>query len=165
MPRPKNREELLKFIQENYDKLLALIDAYNDEQRIKEFPVGLLNRNIRDVIAHVHHWHVMLLSWYNEGQKGGEPDMPAKGHTWKTLPDLNLEINKRYTDMSLEEAKELFAESFARIYEVISNHTNEELFEKKRYSWTGSASMGAYFVSNTSSHYDWAYKLIKKSIK
>lgn len=38
-----------------------------------------------------------------------------------------------------------------------------ELFEKKRYKWTGTTLLGAYFVSATSSHYDWAYKLIKKA--
>ena len=37
--------------------------------------------------------------------------------------------------------------------------------EKKKYKWTGSTSLGAYLVSATSSHYDWAYKLIKKCLK
>ncbi|MCR5436700.1 MAG: ClbS/DfsB family four-helix bundle protein, partial [Treponema sp.] len=27
--------------------------------------------------------------------------------------------------------------------------------------WTGNAALGAYFVSTTSSHYDWAMKKIK----
>ena len=42
---------------------------------------------------------------------------------------------------------------------------DDELFEKKRYKWTGSTSLGAYLVSATSSHYDWAFKLIKKCLK
>ncbi|HOP45228.1 MAG TPA: ClbS/DfsB family four-helix bundle protein, partial [Flavobacteriales bacterium] len=41
----------------------------------------------------------------------------------------------------------------------------EELFEKKRYRWTGSTSLGAYLVSATSSHYDWALKLIQKVLR
>ena len=42
---------------------------------------------------------------------------------------------------------------------------DEELFTKKKYHWTGSTSLGSYLVSATSSHYDWALKLIRKSIK
>lgn len=164
MPRPKNKQELLESSQKNYYKLISLIDFYSEEQLARKFPEGLLNRNIRDVIAHLHHWNIMTLSWYIEGQKGSKADMPAKGYTWKKLPDLNREINKKYINTSLSEAKEKFAASFSKINEVISNHSDEELFEKKRYPWTGSTSMGAYFVSAASSHYEWGYKLIKKSI-
>ncbi|MEL6140134.1 MAG: ClbS/DfsB family four-helix bundle protein, partial [Bacteroidota bacterium] len=33
------------------------------------------------------------------------------------------------------------------------------------YAWTGTTSLGAYLISSTSSHYDWAYKLIKRCKK
>ena len=33
------------------------------------------------------------------------------------------------------------------------------------YHWTATTSLGSYLVSATSSHYDWALKLIRKSIK
>jgi hypothetical protein len=45
--------------------------------------------------------------------------------------------------------------------ELIGKHTDEELFTKKRYGWTGSTSLGAYLVSATSSHYDWALKTLR----
>ncbi len=43
--------------------------------------------------------------------------------------------------------------------------SNEELFTKQYFSWTGTSSLGAYFISATSSHYDWAMKKLKKQIK
>lgn len=165
MPKPKSKKELLTVSQDNYDKLLSLVNAYSKEALKKEFPKGTLNRNIKDVLAHLHHWHIMLLAWYKVGMKGEKPDMPAKGYTWQTLPDLNKKIKQDYNDISLEEAKTLLGESYSAVQKIIKRHSEEELFEKKRYKWTGSTSLGAYLILNTVSHYSWAVKLIKKSMK
>ena len=107
----------------------------------------------------------MMLGWYEVGMKGDKPSMPAEGYTWKALPDLNKEIWKMYSKITLTEAKKIFSISFKKIIKLIEKHSNNELFEKKKYHWTGSTSLGAYLISNTSSHYDWAYKLIKKAKK
>ena len=39
--------------------------------------------------------------------------------------------------------------------------SNDELFTKGIYKWTRGTSLGSYFVSSTSSHYDWALKKLK----
>jgi hypothetical protein len=44
---------------------------------------------------------------------------------------------------------------------LIEKHTDEELFTKQKYKWTGTTSLGSYLVSATSSHYDWGIKQIK----
>ncbi len=165
MPRPKTKEELLYLAKANFDKLNDLIDSFAPQDQLKEFPKGTMNRNICDVLAHLHHWHLMMLDWYKIGMKGDKPDMPAKGYTWKTVPELNKEIWKQYHHADLKEVRELLRSSFKKVYQLIDKHSNEELFEKKHYAWTGSTSLGAYFISATSSHYDWAYKLIKKCTK
>ncbi|WP_077550546.1 ClbS/DfsB family four-helix bundle protein [Rodentibacter genomosp. 2] len=41
----------------------------------------------------------------------------------------------------------------------------ERLFTKKYYSWTESTSLGSHIISFTSSHYEWALRIIKKQIK
>ena len=43
--------------------------------------------------------------------------------------------------------------------------TNEQLFAKGTYTWVGGSTLGSYFVSCTSSHYDWAIKKLKAHIK
>ena len=96
--------------------------------------------------------------------KGNKPDMPAKGYTWKMTPELNKAIQKKYNKLSFDKVKKLLENSFTRVQNVIKMHSNEELFQKKQFNWTGTTSLGAYLVSATSSHYDWAYKLIKKNI-
>lgn len=165
MPRPKNKQELIQISNKNYQRLSNFVDSFDEKEQSEEFPKGTMNRNIRDVLAHLHHWHLMMLEWYDVGMSGEKPEMPAKGYTWKTTPDLNLKIWEKYLDTDLKEVRLLLNDSFNNLQEVINMHNNEELFTKKRYKWTGTTSLGSYLVSATSSHYDWAYKLIKKAKK
>ena len=163
MARPKNKMELLNLSNQNFEKLNNFITGMEIDEQNKEFPSGTMNRNISDILMHLHHWHLMMLDWYAIGMSGEKPDMPAKGYTWKSTPELNKWIREKYSQTSLEEAKESFQASFKQIKKIIASHSNEELFEKKRFKWTGTTSLGAYLVSATSSHYDWALKLIKKA--
>jgi hypothetical protein len=56
----------------------------------------------------------------------------------------------------------MLKKSFLEVQEVINRYNDEELFEKKRYKWTGTTSLASYLISATSSHYDWAMKKLKK---
>ncbi|MFZ1750846.1 MAG: ClbS/DfsB family four-helix bundle protein [Saprospiraceae bacterium] len=165
MARPKNKEELLHLSKQNFDKLINAIEAMDKDEQEMEFPSGTMNRNIRDVLMHLHHWHLLMMEWYSTGMAGEKPAMPAKGYTWKTTPELNKWIWEKYRQTSLGEAKKSVKESFQQVRQLIEKHSDEELFEKKRYKWTGTTSLGSYLVSATSSHYDWAFKLIKKAKK
>ena len=165
MPKPKNKIELIKFSQSNFEQLIAQIDSIPKEKRNQEFPPGTMNRNIRDVLAHLHHWHLMFLGWYEIGMQGKKPPMPAKGYTWKMMPELNQKIWSDYQEVPLETIQKALIESFQKIQLIMEQHTEEELFTKKKYAWTGITSLGVYLISNTSSHYEWGIKQLKKAIK
>lgn len=165
MPRPKTKDELLVAGNEKFTKLNTLIDSYPPQQQKADFPPGTLNRNIRDVLAHLHHWHIMMLKWHEVGMRGEKPAMPTEKYSWKDTPQLNDDINKMYATLSLKKARSLLDESHTKVMNLIMAHSDAELFTKKYYKWTGSTSLGAYLVSSTSSHYDWAFKLIKRSLK
>ncbi|MCH9813605.1 MAG: ClbS/DfsB family four-helix bundle protein [Epsilonproteobacteria bacterium] len=162
MARPTNKEALLSLGDENYTKLLVLVEGLPVEALHATFPFEHRDRNVRDVLAHLYHWHLMMLGWYDVGMRGEKPQMPASGYTWRTLPALNQEIWQQCQSISYEEARELLDDSHTKVRALIHKHSDEELFEKKRYKWTGTTSLGAYFVSSTSSHYDWAMKLLRK---
>ena len=165
MPRPKTKAELSDLSQTNFTKLNEHIDSFSSVLQNAEFPQGTMNRSVRDVLAHLHHWHLMVFNWYEVGMKGKTPEMPGKGYTWKTTPDLNRSIWEKYKKTPLKKVRADLNRSYIQIQKIIDQHSNEELFEKKRYKWTGTTSLGSYFVSATSSHYDWALKLIKKGLK
>ncbi len=162
MPRPTTKESLLSLSEAHFRTLMAGVLALPEETRDREFPPGTLNRNIRDVLAHLHHWHLLMAGWYESGMRGEVPVIPAPGYTWKDTPALNRWIWGLYQTVDTAEVIRLLNESHQRMRALIEEHSDEELFEKKRYKWTGTTSLGAYFVSATSSHYDWAIKLLKR---
>jgi len=165
MARPKNKSELLDLSKKYFESIVEFIENLPQAEQNKAFPEGTLNRTIRDVLMHLHHWHLMMLEWYAIGMMGEKPEMPAKGYTWKTTPELNKWIWEKYANTPLTDAKVNFYSSYKNVRRLIEKHSDEELFEKKRYKWTGTTSLGAYLVSATSSHYEWALKLIKKVYK
>jgi len=162
VPRPNSKEDLLIISQQKYNDLLTLVSSFSIEESAIDFGFDHRDKNIRDILAHLYHWHGLFLTWYELGMGGEKPEMPSSGFTWKTTVDLNKVIWGQYQDTSLQEIKKLLDDSFSDVHELIKKHTNEELSEKKKYFWTGSTSLGSYLISATSSHYDWAIKLLKK---
>ncbi|HHD79932.1 MAG TPA: ClbS/DfsB family four-helix bundle protein, partial [Epsilonproteobacteria bacterium] len=74
MPRPKNKEELLSLAKENFEKLYALIDSFTVEQKEAEYLFdNHRDKNIRDIVMHLHQWHLMMLEWYAVGMRGEKP--------------------------------------------------------------------------------------------
>ncbi len=164
MPKPKNKSELEELSSKNFDKLMNLLKNSSKEQLNKEFPEQYMNRNVRDVLGHLYHWHLMFLDWYSVGMNGKKTEMPTKGYTWKMTPELNRAIQKKNSKTSFDDIHKGLNESHEKVQNIINKHTDEELFEKKKYAWTGSTSLGQYLISATSSHYDWATRLIKKCL-
>jgi hypothetical protein len=163
MSRPQNKEQLLELSRSEFDKLLNTLETLSEDKITLRGACG--EWSIKDILSHLNEWHLMMQQWYEIGMSGKKPEIPAKGYTWKTTPELNEKIyqenkNKRY-DKVLKELKC----SFAEIQQIIKKHTDSELFSKQKYTWTGSTSLGAYLVSATSSHYAWANTLIKKFLK
>jgi hypothetical protein len=103
----------------------------------------------------------MMENWYKVGMSGKKPAIPAEDVTWQTLSVLNHRIYEKYKGTDLKEAIKLFNKSHKTVMALIEKHTDDELFTKKKYQWTGTTSLGAYLISATSSHYDWGLKTIK----
>lgn len=74
---------------------------------------------------------------------------------------MNVAFWKKHQKTSLEEAIRLLEQSHREVLELIEVFSNDELFTKGVYKWTGGTSLGSYFISSTSSHYDWALKKLK----
>ena len=164
MPRPTNKKSLLELAEINFGKLLDFIDGLPAEIKTRVYKNDELNdrdKTVSDVICHLHEWHLMMKSWYKVGMSGKKPAIPAEDVTWQTLPVLNRRIWKKYEGTDLKEAIAIFKKSHKGIMALIKKHSDDELFTKKKYEWTGTTSLGAYFISSTSSHYDWGLKTIK----
>lgn len=163
MSRPTTRAELLERTTTDFEALIAAVDVVEPERRLgpSDYPRG----SVKDMLAHLDAWQRMFLEWERVGRTGEVAQMPAPGYTWKTTPTLNMAIHERHLGDSWEVVVGHLRESHEQVRGVIETYAEDELFEKSRYRWTGSTSVGSYAVSATTSHYDWARKHLYKSFK
>ena len=176
MPRARNKEDLLQFSEENYSKLLKMISAMSENQMSTEFDFSDdagkkeahwgRDKNVRDVLIHLYEWHQLLIKFveHNTAKESKIAFLPPE-YSWKTYGEMNVMLWKRHQGTDLETAKKMLSESHRKVMEMAAGFTNEELFTKKYYNWTGTTDLGAYFVSTCSSHYEWAIKKIKAHCK
>ena len=171
MARPQTKEDLLIAAKENYEKLNTLIAKMSDEQLTTPFDFSKdekkkeahwkRDKNLRDVLIHLYEWHQLILNWVESNQKGEEKPFLPEPYNWRTYGDMNVEFWKKHQNTSLEDATKALQKSHKEVLKLAENFTNEELFSKKVYKWVGGSTLGSYFVSTTSSHYDWAIKKLK----
>ena len=175
MPRARNKDELMQFSEENYAKLMELISNMTEKQMNTPFDFSgdagkkeahwSRDKNVRDVLIHLYEWHCLMLKYpkANEGvtdKKSAIAFLPAE-YSWKTYGAMNSMFWKRHQNTSLENAKALLSKSHKEVLALADQYTDEELFTKGYFPWTGTSSLGSYFVSNMSSHYAWAIKKIQ----
>lgn len=166
MARPTDKESLLVVAQSNYQKLIALIDSISTDKQRASFPFEDRDKNIRDVLVHLYEWHELYLNWVQRNTQDEEftPFLPEP-YSWKTYPLMNIEFWKKHQKTDLDDAKGMLGQSHQHVMKWIGQFSEEELFTKKYFSWTGSTHLASYLISATSSHYDWAFKKIKKHQK
>lgn len=165
MARPATKEQLIQAGEENFNKLFILINSMSGKEQEEEFSFEDRDRNIRDVLVHLHEWHKLLLNWVNSNQSGNKINFLPDPYNWKTYPQMNIGFWEKHQQTPLEKATLLLRKSHSDVMSLIESFTNEELFTNKYFPWTGTTSLGSYCVSATSSHYDWAMKKIRKHKK
>lgn len=171
MARPQTKKDLIEAANLNYEKLLKLMDSMTETELSTEFDFSSdtkkkeahwrRDKNLRDILIHLHEWHNLMLAWVDNNKAGVRKPFLMEGYNWKTYGAMNILFWKRNQSVTLDMALEEFKESHMKIMEVIQTMSNEELFQKNAYDWVGGSTLGSYFVSVTSSHYDWAMKKLK----
>lgn len=171
MPRPETKNDLMIVAKESYEKLNLLISKMTSEELNTPFDFSKdkkkkeahwrRDKNLRDILIHLYEWHKLILNWVCSNQKGEAKSFIPEPYNWRTYGDMNVEFWKKHQNTSLEEATNALQKSHKDVLKLAENFTNEELFSKKVYKWVGGSTLGSYFVSATSSHYNWAIKKIK----
>lgn len=165
MPKPASKTDLLAGNEDAFRNLSDLLAPLSKTQLVAQFSFPHRDRNVRDVLAHLYEWQQMMFEWYQIGMGGGKPVMPALGFTWQTTPELNQQIWQNYQSVTLADVRKKLNRSHNKLQKLIENHSNEELFTKRHYHWTGSTSLGVYLTAAGWSHYNWALKLLRKFAK
>ena len=176
MARATTKTDLIIAANGQFGKLFTMIDSMTEEEQNATFAFGddflqkqkemhwTRDKNLRDVLVHLYEWHQLLLNWISANRNGEQKPFLPEPYNWKTYPAMNVELWKKHQDTALTDAKKMLKESHSTVMNLIESFSNDKLFAKM-FSWTGGSTLGAYCVSATASHYDWAMKKIKAHIK
>ncbi|MGM9886348.1 MAG: ClbS/DfsB family four-helix bundle protein [Lactococcus sp.] len=171
MARPTTKTDLLESATQSYLDLQQYFSALTENERMTAFDFSqdskkkeahwARDKNVRDVLAHLHEWHCLVIDWVEGNLEGNDKKFFPEPYNWRTYGQYNQEIFERYQTVPLEQVQEKFAQSHEEILSLIGRFSNDELFSKGTYPWVGGSSLGSYFVSATSSHYEWAMKKLR----
>lgn len=175
MARATTKTDLITSANGQFDKMEKLIDTMSEEQQNATFAEEMAtagkeahwgrDKNLRDVLIHLYEWHQLLLKWVKANCNDECKPFLPEPYNWKTYPTMNIEFWKKHQDTPLEEAKAKLRKSHKDVMALLELFSNDELFTKGALAWTGTSPLGAYCVSATASHYDWAMKKIRMHIK
>lgn len=175
MARATTKVDLVTSANGQFEKMWKLIDTMSDEQQNATFGKEMAtagkeahwsrDKNLRDILVHLYEWHLLLLNWIKVNSSGEHKPFLPEPYNWKTYPTMNVEFWKKHQSTPLTEAKAKLKESHKDVMALIETFSNEELFAKGVFDWTGTSTLGAYCVSATASHYNWAIKKIKVHIR
>ena len=171
MARPTSKNELITASARGYGKLMEFAASMTEGELAAPFDFSAdkggkeahwsRDKNLRDVLAHLHEWHRLLLDWVGANEVGEKRPFLPEPYTWRTYGDMNVALWRKHQDTPLEEARDLLDQSHSAVMALAEGFSDEDLFDRGRFDWTGTTTLGSYFVSATSSHYDWALKKLR----
>lgn len=175
MARPVTKNELLSAAESGYKTMNAAIEGLSEKEMSEPFNFSedekkkeahwKRDKNVRDILIHLYEWHRLLINWVAANEKGGNTPFLPEPYNWKTYGEMNVKLWEKHQGTSLEDAKKMLSESHAKVMKLAEKFSETELFTKGAFKWTGASTLGSYFISNTSSHYNWAIKKLKAHIK
>jgi hypothetical protein len=177
MSRATTKQDLIEAANAQFDKLWRIIDSMTEEEQTAPFGFSedflqkqkemhwRRDKNLRDVLVHLYEWHQLLLNWVKSNQAGVEKPFIPEPYNWKTYQQMNVGFWEKHQNTPYQQSRTMFKESHAEAMALIETFSNDELFSKNQFPWTGTSALGSYCVSATASHYDWAMKKLKQYIK
>lgn len=152
------------FISKMSDKALSSDFDFSEDIKKKEAHWSR-DKNLRDILVHLYEWHQLLLNWIESNSAGNKTNFLPDPYNWKTYGDMNILFWEKHQKTNLEDSKGMLEDSHKKVMKLIETFSNEELFTKKFFDWTGTTTLGSYCVSATASHYEWALKKLRAHCK
>lgn len=159
---PKDKDELLKAIVDNYKKLTTeLSNIPIDLTEKKELDGHSKNTlmSVNNLVAYLVGWGQLVLKWNDKKSKGLDVDFPETGFKWNELGQLAQKFYKDYENDNFKILNAKLDKTTNEILKLIESKTNKDLYETVWYDkWT----LGKMIQLNTSSPFRNAKDRIRK---
>ena len=154
-----SKQQFVDEIVKERTKLQDLLDRIPAEDKLSEVTDGM---SVKDFLAHRTEWGRMMIRWLHEAREGRTPAVPTERFKWNQLKELNAEIHDRFELMPLDQVEREFDSVHDRLLRLVRSTTEDELFTKQYYTFTGSSDLVTYLNSATASHYRSARRHIQR---
>lgn len=162
---PANKDELLKAINTNFDKLMIDVRGVPlsvvDESSLEGHAKGTL-MSVANLVAYLVGWNELVLRWLDRDARGEPIVFPEIGFKWNELGRLAQKFYADYEAVPYTELIERLAAAKARIVSLIEARSNDDLYGR---SWYEKWTMGRMIQFNTSSPYANARGRLRKWCK
>ncbi|WP_350349530.1 ClbS/DfsB family four-helix bundle protein [Agromyces sp. G08B096] len=124
------------------------------------------DRDLQDVVNHLHAWHLLLLGWLDADAAGTTVAYPAEGFTWDALEVLNLELRDRHridsrrAASALAKARDRLRASHVDVLTRLEALSDADLFEPGGRAWLGGP-LAEPVHECLGGHYAWAVDAIE----
>lgn len=159
---PQTKEELLKAISTNYEKLKRELETIPVElTEIKELEGHAkgTQMSINNLLAYLIGWGELVLKWNRKKAVNEQVDFPETGYKWNELGELAQKFYATYNDKNSSELTRQLDQTVEEIMLVIKQTSNQELYEV---SWYEKWTLGRMIQFNTASPYTNARGRIRK---
>lgn len=159
---PTNKEELLKAICSQFEKLHGLLGQLPSDS--SNLPTMDGHRKgskitVKDLVAYLLGWNKLVLKWLDFDAKGQPIDFPETGFKWNELGRLAERFYADYENVPLGTLIAELNNAKIQIIDEIEKRSNAELYGNQ---WYGKWTMGRMIQFNTSSPYSNAYNRLRK---
>ncbi|WP_426128447.1 ClbS/DfsB family four-helix bundle protein [Pararhizobium sp. PWRC1-1] len=162
---PTNKDELLKAIDSNFDRLIIELRGVPlsvvDERSLEGHAMGT-QMSVANLAAYLVGWNELVLKWLNRDAAGEPVDFPEAGFKWNELGRLAQKFYRDYESVPYPQLIERLAAAKGQIVSLIKDHSNEDLYSR---SWYAKWTMGRMIQLNTASPYANARGRLRKWLK
>jgi Uncharacterized conserved protein len=159
---PTTKQELVKAIRTNYDKLTRnLSDIPLDQTNLltlEGHAKGTL-MSINNLLGYLIGWGELVIKWNQRSDGKEQVDFPETGFKWNELGRLAQKFYSDYADLDFVALCMRLDQTVSAILDLIEQKTNTELYGVP---WYGKWSRGRMIQFNTASPYQNASGRIRK---
>lgn len=148
---PKSKQAILELIRDERSRLEAAVGKLSEAQMVAPGLDG--ERSVKDILAHISAWELMMVQWLKETYAGLTPERPAPGMTWDDLDQLNERIYLDNQDRSLGEVMARSESAYSHAVQAVQEMTDGDLFDGTRFAWRNGDPMWHMVAANTWWHY------------
>lgn len=148
---PKSKQAILELIRDERSRLEAAVGKLSEAQMVAPGLDG--ERSVKDILAHISAWELMMVQWLKETYAGLTPERPAPGMTWDDLDQLNERIYLDNQDRSLGEVMARSESAHSHAVQAVQEMTDGDLFDGTRFAWRNGDPMWHMVAANTWWHY------------